>query len=379
MGLVALEEWDADTAAKSGLPLVYDLGGWLEIECSTSGRTSQSSASSLVSGFGSDQARPRNVGMGWGLSVESARMNKVRYSDTWTTAPAWTPGGNGGMTPLPGQPDPAGSTFATQFSSPGLMGGNQSNYHSAVAGYASAWLKGNGLGSGPFVYFVSGTAGGGWTYVSVDEKTWKRYGFVGASGYIRLEAGADPDGMPAEIAGITAVVTYGAQIETDASNQVVKYPSSYIPTKDIQKVREADILTVKTPGEVAPGGYFHVKIRFAPNYASGEHLKNEHDLLYINNNYRLYLKTQDNTIILRLDGQTIISPALTWQRDQEFVVEAIHSPTERRLIVSAPTTLDLSGTPVSPAPNNIPYKILGNTTGAQECADLRYIGFFQPN
>ncbi|TKD02451.1 hypothetical protein E8A74_28575 [Polyangium fumosum] len=219
----------------------------------------------------------------------------------------------------------------------------------------------------------------GWTVDVIDDAAnWKRYEVGEDDGYFLLETRGDGDGDPAPIETSTAVFAYGAQLETKDNNSSVKYPSSYIPTTQAQeRTREADKLSVIAPPIVAPDGYFHVKIRFAPNYATAETTENEHDLLNINNDNRLFFRFSDRKIVFRINKVELASVELAWIRDQEIQVEAIHSATEQRLIVSAGGTF--SGPAQPPVPVNNSFYVLGNGSGAQECADLRYLGFFEPN
>ena len=376
-GPVAIKEWDASTAVKIGLPPVYDLGGWMTIECPTDKRTSQDSVSTLITGYGANAARPRAVGKGPGLSVESKRTNKILHSDTWGAGvlPAVDPDPGWAKSSMASAPviGPAALSAATLFDS----AGSQQSYYAfgLPKGFASAWLKG-GTGAMPFARFVADPdAATNWDNpVDITETGWRRYGIADASGYLRLETRGDGDMDPPPITQPSSITAFGAQLEPG-----VAYPSSYIPTQEAERTREADRLFVNAPALVAPGGYFHLKLTFSPNYATGENKENEHDLFHIDSSNRIYLRFSDGKIVLRIQGKDLDSLPLTWQREQEIAVEAIHSPSGRRLIVSGANPTDFSDTALEAIQTNVPMYILGNTTGAQECADLRYIGFFPPN
>jgi hypothetical protein len=339
----------------------------LSITCGTTNRTSQTSESTLVMGYGANAARPRNVGKGWGLSVESQRTNELKYSD-WSTG--WSANG---MMAMPLQPDPSGLLFATRFTS---MGDQGSHYTGLVAGVGSAWLRGV-AGNAPFAHFVAGpdTAGDHWT--NVTDTSWRRYSVPSAStGYIRLETRDLPVGAM-KISDTTIIAAFGAQVEAG-----VKYPSSYIPTDTGKALtRAADKLGIKTTS-LSTDEFFHVKIRFAPNYASNEvSTSGEHDLLFIDGDDRLYLRFFDRRVVLEIGGQTLESPMLPdWQREDEITVEAIHSTKVRFLHVKSPAlewSMDASAQ--VKVTGKADWYILGNSNGAQECADLRYIGFFKLN
>ncbi|MRG92535.1 hypothetical protein GF068_11430 [Polyangium spumosum] len=207
---------------------------------------------------------------------------------------------------------------------------------------------------------------------------WKRYEVGVDDGYFLLETRGDADGDPMAIATPTTVLAYGAQHETKADNKAVKYPSSYIPTLDMERTREADVLSIIAPTDVAPDGFFHVKIRFAPNYATGENFENEHDLLFINADNRIFFRFSDNKIVFKIEKDDLVSASLTWIREQPIDVEAIHAPSGRKLIVSGGGG-SFSGPALAPVPTNNPFYLLGRSAGAQECADLRAIMFYQPN
>ena len=67
------------------------LPGWMTITCATTGRTSQTSASTIVAGLGANAARARNAGSGTGLSVENAMTSTARNSNaygSWTASSA---------------------------------------------------------------------------------------------------------------------------------------------------------------------------------------------------------------------------------------------------------------------------------------------------
>jgi hypothetical protein len=267
---------------------------------------------------------------------------------------------------------PAVGSFAAFFDSAGMQ---QSYYVSGLPkGFASAWLKGAGNAMPYARFVVDPDADKNWDNpVDVTETGWGRYGVADGSGYFRLETRGDTDGSPLAITEPSSVTAYGAQLEPG-----MNYPSSYIPTQNGERTREADKLYVNSANAaaVAPGGFFHVKLAFAPNYATGENKAAGHDLLWFDSANRVYLRFSDNKIVLRIDGKEIASAPLAWAREDKITVEAVHSPSGRRLTVSG---ADVTGAPSVAIPSLTVIHVLGDNNGAQECADLRYIGFFPPN
>lgn len=378
-----IREWTAGVPGV-GTPPVYTFpDGWLEISCPTADRTSQVSASTLYRGYGANAARPRNVVGKWGLSVESTRKNKILNSDSWSAiGMGWNQPG-GVMNAVQGKSDPAGGTVATQFDS----SGGQTSYtvNGLTKGYASAWLKG-AVGVSPYSYFAIGPAGTGWSYVTVNTTTWKRYDVANAEGYFRLETTADSDGDPLAIMGNTSTVAFGAQYESLVPDAFAHYPSSYIPNTAMARTREADKLFSNFYGEIfAAGGYLNMVLKFAPNYATGEEA-GDHDIFFIDAANRIYFDSSKAQFVLKTNNTPLAAPVagmVSWKREQELTITVKTSAAGREFSLSGADGGNFSkvadpGATDAPVPTNKPIYILSKDTGATECADLRYIGFFKP-
>jgi hypothetical protein len=381
-GPVAIREWTA-VGPGAGNPPTYSFpDNWLQITCPTDQRTSQTSANSLQTGYGPNAARPRNVGLGWGLSVESARRNEIVTSDSWSGMGWSMPGG--AMMSSPSHPDPAGGMLAIRFDS---AGNQTSSVASGVTtGYASSWLKGNGI-MGPFAYFVVGDAVMNWSVATVDDGTkWKRYEVGEAAGYYRLETRGDADGDPPAIPAATSIFAYGAQYESLADGKTVHYPSSYIPTMGAVRTREADILFSNSATTLLPNGYWNVEIHIAPNYATSEQTDTQHDVIFLdgNNHLYLYFELGMGRLVLKTGSYSLSGPpvgTMTWSREAELVIRVKTSPAGRELSLTGASSGNFQVIDMldKPTPANLPaLYILGNANGAQECADLRYLGFFPP-
>jgi hypothetical protein len=372
-------EWTA-TAPTAGADCVaahtYALPSWLQFKSPSAGKTTQTSASSLCAGFGPDAPRARNVTpdvaeSAWGLSIESARTNKVTDSDSWKGA-NWVPFN---MTQTASaETDPTGGTAASLFSS---KGNQASTYHAKINGrVASAWLRGGAVGSAPYAHFRH-FGGAGAPYADVTSTSWARYSIMhpmNTDGEVALETRGVP--MPAKaIPMATDILAFGAQVEPDGA-----YPSSYIPTKASALTREAESLSSDALADLAPGGFFDVIIRFAPNFAHDEQGADEYNILFFDDQNRLFLRKSDHTLVLRAAGADVVSDALTWGREQELTVAAKNVEGESvSLSVTGATSGDgakMGGAAVSiPAPASGGVRILGGEKGAEECADLRSISF----
>jgi hypothetical protein len=144
--------------------------------------------------------------------------------------------------------------------------------------------------------------------------------------------------------------------------------------------RDAERLSVAAASDVAPGGWFHVVLVFAPNYASGEQGA-DHDLLFFDAQNRLFVRASDSAIVLQAEGTDMLEmPGLTWERNQELTVEVISTEAGRTLRVAGADGGEASAndTAAGAVPVEGPLHLLGDATGSQECADLRAITFHRP-
>lgn len=371
-GTISLQFMAAGTAnASTGL---LTLPSWMTITCATTGRTVQTSASTLVTGLGANAARARNVGSGWGLSVEMARTNLITYANDATQ---WLTNGGGTLTNVNSLTDPAGGSLAS-------LGGWSSGASDAVyfppavpnqlainqAGISSIWafpVTGTqfdifDVNSGAFTKTISTTSG------------WGRQEVICPSvhgGATRFATGNKLGGG----AGISSQRLYGVQVEGSVS-----YPSSLIISAGAATARAADVLSVTAPSQLAPGGFFDIDMTVALNYTQAEQAA-DHNLVYFDANNRVYVKQSNHTIVLRIGGVDLASSALTWAREAGIRIRARHAASGRRLIVSGATTGNGdSGTQSASAAITLPGTayLMGSDTGAEECADLRSILALRP-
>lgn len=369
-------EWQATEPGPMGSPctknFTYTLPSWLRFESPTqSERTSQVAPDALCRGYTAYSPRARNVGKGWGLSVESERTNLVRNSDKWAVDVGW---GQGNMSASTGYPDPAGGVAATEFTSPASVGGFYSNYtydNPPISGQvASSWLRGS-AGVPPYAHFRH-VIEYGWIDVELDQ--WRRYAIIQTSnkmGDMSLETRDKPAGAGV-IMSETKIRAFGAQIEPSA-----KYPSSYIPTGSMPVTRLAESLSSEAPGELVKGGWLDVEITIAPHYASDQ--KSErHDVLYFDDKTSLSIATDDK-IEFRINNELMETKAISFDAEDEVVIIARNTPVGRSLIIKVNGQEVDARMDAKLAAIPIPARmyILGGPAGAQECADLRSIKFTQ--
>jgi len=348
-------------AKEPGDEMVYALPAWLSYGCKTGGRTSQVGPGIVRTGYAANEARPRNVGMGWGLAMEPERTNLLTSSwagDDWVIA-------NGQMTFEMGQEDPAGGTNGVRFDS---LGGQSSPIEPTPLGtVASSWLLGVN-GEPPFAYLAYGHS-----FVGVETLgEWRRYETVRTlddnGDWFRLDTGATA-GVPT-IAAPTSILAYGAQVEVGA------YPSSYIPTNGSSVTRSADHLSMAMT-ELAPSGYFDVTIRYAPHHAMNEQ-QSDHDLLALEDDGVFLRMKIGGTLTLFRTGSadSVRIEGLDWAREQALEVRVEYLSKHRTISIKGATVGDgeatLDGAVPAVGEDRTVY-ILGDNDGPQEGADLRYV------
>lgn len=366
-----LAAFDFTTAAISGG--LFTLPPWLAIACATTGRTSQTGPATLRTGFGANAPRARSVdGSAWGLSVESARTNLCLRSSELSNSGVW--GANAGVTisaDTTDVADPAGANLADKIAY--TTGGGAGGYRfvqnvlspsgNGVSYTATLWAR-LLSGSTTFRYtqnlatlFAEMTASGAWS-------RWERNNAGDGSSTLQQAMYAD-----AATDAAFALYGYGAQTE------VGKYPSSLVPTAGATVARAADVHSIPSPALIAPGGFFDATMVVAPNYAHAEHGV-DHDLINFGT-VRAYLNASDHKVYLHTGGLDVASSALTWSRDQALSLRLVHARSGRRIEVSGATTGNGITTGGADASFSLPGTayLIGSSSGAQECADLRFVQF----
>lgn len=350
------------------------LPAWMAITCATTGRTTQTSASTLVTDLGANAARARNVGSGWGLSMEMARTNLITYANDGNQ---WNTNGGGSLTSINSLADPAGGTLAS-LGGWVAAAGDAVYFPPAVpnqlainqAGISTLWaLPVTGtqfdifdINSGAYTKTVATTSGWGRQEIACPSVH---------AGTTRFCAGNKLGGA----GGTSSQRLYGVQVEGSVS-----YPSSLIVSAGSATARAADVLAVGAPARLAPGGFFDLDMTVAPNYTQAEQAA-DHNLVYFDANNRVYVKQSNSTVVLRIGGVDLASSALTWSREAAIRIQAQHRAGGRRLIVTGATTGNGdSAIQSASAAITLPATgyLMGSNTGAEECADLRDLLVYRP-
>lgn len=344
----------------------FTLPTWLAITCATAGRTSQTSASAIATGFGANAARARSAdGTTWGLSVEASRKNnnvdtRLDQAGVWSRASF----GTGTVVAATG---PSGASDAYLLTNDGTAGFIVATLTLPTATMVmSVWELVNAPAPGAAVARVNANAGS----MLIDRGT------VDAAFVRRDISGAVTAGnfnsvlQPRALAAAGSLTLYGYQIETG------KYPGSVIPTAGAAVTRAADVLSVASPSVIAPGGFFDLTIVVAPNYATAEQAA-DHDLLFFDTNNRVFIQQSTAKVVLRIGGADVLSSALTWSREQGLTIRAAHKASGRTLTVSGATTGNGTATGGAASAISLPGTayLLGNASGAEECSDLRSVLF----
>jgi len=359
--------WNAEDPGP--LPeMLYALPDWMHFQSFSDGTTSEIAPGTIRLGYKKNDPRARNVGFGYGLLLEPTATNFLP-SSAWA-GDGWTAGAapNGPMAQLFNVPDPAGGAQALTYRSD--LGDQQSFFAMAEGGRtASAWLRGQS-NMDPAGYFALGAA---YVVVSGSDAAWRRYDVSrtvsDADARVRLEtqaiAGAPALGYPSDISA------YGAQVEDGM------YPSSYIPTNGAPVFRENDRLYGDT-STFAPEGFFDVTMRFAPHYATSEQTY-EHDLVAIHDDGVFVRLRVGGSLVMHAPSlaEDLRVEGLVWKREQTLEVRARYLLGGCELSVSGASEGggSVKGTgAMAPIEQNGIW-LLGDDSGPQEGADLKYLEF----
>ncbi|MDI1447390.1 hypothetical protein [Polyangium sp. 6x1] len=354
-------------ATEPGPEMVYTMPDWLYYMNRTdTPRTSQIGPNALRMGYQKNEPRPRNVGTGWGLAMETERTN-LNPRSQWGGV-GWQAPLEQGMGTMQGGFDPAGGMEGTLL----INQGNQLSPFAPVEGsIASAWIQAVDGEAPPFAYFAYGNS---FTTIDADKGVWKRLEVTkpaGDAGVLRIQSQAIGD-APAIVSPST-LLAFGAQVE------VGTYPSSFLPTTGAPALREADLLHVDME-TLAPSGYFDVTIRYAPHYAQREQVVDQ-DLVALEDDsifFRMKAGAMGGTLTLLKVGSpdNLRIEGLDWSRDQELEVRVQYLPNRRLLSIKGATKGDATVSklgPVEPVGKDSTAWLLGDNDGPQESVDLRYL------
>lgn len=347
----------------------YALPSWLAYASPTPGRTSQVGPSTVQTGYPPDVPRARNVGVGWGLSLEPRRTNLVPTQDFR----AWLDGG----ATVAEATGPDGMPCACELADDDAQ--QKTFVYTMVDGYAvgqphtlSAFTQLLPPAPPPEGMALVNPNQGGPPPIQlylVDED-WTRRDSTGAAVVPSSPLAIDPRLVPPSDTG--AVRVWGLQMEAG------EYPTSVIPTDGAPATREADSLWSPAVAEIAPGGWFHASIVLAPSYAWGE-AAGRHDLLYFDADHRVSLEP-NGVVSLVIAGDALATKQLTWVRNQVIAIDVRSTPDARSISVAVQggTADAVSAPPASALPAVEKLFLLGDAGGAQEAADLRSLAFLPP-
>ncbi|XXU54454.1 hypothetical protein WME81_42765 [Sorangium sp. So ce1078] len=372
--------WSASAPARPG---IYELPLWLTLESPTSDKTVQIGESALVSGIAADVARARRTrddGL-WGLSLESARENRIPLS-TPLQRP-WRSFHDASLTEARG---PDGEMSAGRVSDDD-MGHAAAAYvpvdrSGGSTSTVSGWVGDVEGEEGDFAWiraftFDDAAQNDARTRVLAPARAWRRIDFTGVeterAGQIWVYPAAGDD------ARLSAASFAFLSLES------ARYPSSAIATSGSARRREADALYANNAEWLIWKGWVKALIEFAPNYASGEQLV-DHDLLYIDSGSRVFLRASDGAVVMTVTGSrgsaTLETESLAWEREQALQVEASSGPSGLSLRVTVDEGEDIEVDEPAvvgaiPVPESGHIHILGDPDGSQECADLRRVEFYE--
>jgi hypothetical protein len=362
-----LFEYDFRTAARSSNAFALPSG--LALTNSSTSKTIQTSASTIVLGFGANAARARSVdGSTWGLALEKAATNWLPHG-TMATMSATNISSNTAVV------GPSGATEARRIvdtsSSLGFIS-DASTWNagsSGIAGCTSIWAANGTVTSG------AGTSGA----LSTNAITALTLGAYPTTTWARR----DSTGTLSSSTNswfVSAVSDAASQATVDiayAQFEAGKYPTSVIATAGAAATRNADVLTASTIW--TPGGFLDATLVVSPWFTNAE-MAADADLIFWDSNNRLYVEQSSKKVTLKLGGTIRLqSSALTWSRATSITVSAgLSLTTGVTLTVSGATTGNGSGSDSSyKTAISLPgtANLCGNASGPQESFDLDYVRF----
>ncbi|MEQ9320071.1 MAG: neuraminidase-like domain-containing protein, partial [Polyangiaceae bacterium] len=334
--------WAVDTPSGAG---IVALPPWLGYTCPTSGTSSRVGSSTVRTRYAANAPRAySDDGILWGMLVEATATNLVNNQDIST----WSAGGGGpaDVTVITG-PDRHHSGYEVTDDH-----GTDDEYRHYSNGTAlastvytsSAWLQ--ILGDGPI------TVSGSTNHIATNP-VWLagcQTGTSAESGWIYRHS-SDPNIV--EHTPVNHRVYPRPSTDDTGSMRVAfvqleagSYPTSFIGADGVNFTRAAATLGTST-SVVADGGHFDVTVTYRPQYANDE-VAGDHNIVYVDDDNRLYFKESTDAFVLRLDGQDVITTgSWTFARDDELTVRVQHLATGSALTVEGPSTSEALTSPAA--------------------------------
>ncbi len=113
-------------------------------------------------------------------------------------------------------------------------------------------------------------------------------------------------------------------------------------------------------------GYFSVRLRYAPLYVSGS-VTGIHTLLAFSDTVRLFFRGADSTFVFDVEGEELVSAALTFTPGTELTIDVHHTEERRRLVVSGigPVPTKVNVDPLAPIEADDLVYVLGTDSGSE--------------
>ena len=349
------------------------LPGWMRLKRETENCTAQQSATTAASGYAAHAPRAYSQdGVTFGLLVEPATTNLVQdppdlstWLNTVTVTSFVAPDGNTINCELEDSSGAAVQVSDGELTEqvPAIL----TTYTLSAWQYVSTLSAGSSIivndrSSGTDVPIISTSAvDTDWVFRSNTDTT-----DAGPLGTANLSI--RPAGSAAADTGITRV--WGVQLEERS------YATSFIPPAavDTLGVRDADILQAVS-SLIFPDGFWEFTLTYRPHYTHDQAGLVDHNLLRVDDDNRIYFRASDANIVFRVNGDDLVSGALTFAAHDTLTVTFLNNAFRRRLTVAGALTGNATndGT-LQPAldPATLPTftSVLGGATGSEEGADL---------
>ncbi len=336
------------------------LPGWMRIQCESPSRTAQQTLNSIMSGYAAHAPRAYSQdGTTFGLLAEPAMTNRNDNHDFTSWATSGTPlinavvGPDGVTASLEIEDDDAG---AIEFISYAITPGAVAAQHTL-----SAWhfMTAPTPTNSSLLEYADGVEDPQISLTVVDTD-WTHAQFAVSdigSGTFTIA----PRTVTAADVGATR--WFGVQLERRS------YASRFRQTSHVAVKVEA------VSSIVMPDGLIKFTLVYRPHYTHDQAELVDHNLFFIDAANRVFFRASDNNFVFRVNGDDVVSGAVTFAAHDTLTFFFENSTTRRRLIVSGALTgngttdgtiqppLDLNTLPTYTA-------ILGGALGSEEVSDL---------
>ncbi len=345
------------------------LPSWLTVTCPTAERSIQTGPATVRTGFAANTARARSLdGLTWGCAGEPLTTNAMTEQDLNN----WSPGGTPVITSAV---TPAGTTEDVEVEDDNAAGAESiSTPVTIVIGTTyvlSAWTQVLAPAPSNFTYLRALVAPAVGFIQAAVETAWTLH--VSATAEVATQSSSGVFMTPRlnVVADVGATRLWGTQLEGRL------YPTSFMGADNATFTHAADVFTVEDPEVLAPDGYFALRFTIVPYYADTE-AAGDHNLLWFDDDNRLFWDGAAGKFVLRLDGVDLTTAATTFSGNQQLVLTVRHKIDGAAITLAGATTGNgaVTGDPQDAItlPTNI--HLMGTNLGAEEGADLRMIEVF---